>query len=210
MLVDVSGEVAADLEDGLEGGVTGDRAFLDEAVDPVAELGVVAVGDAEHAGDDLDGDVLREVGGGVASAVGDEPVDEVVGHCPGDGLVVGDDLRGEDREQEPADVGVVRGILGDGRGVEPEVVGRFGAVGDQDGAGGEPVVVVGDGGEVLVAGGDPHAVVPVGVRDRAVGPKLLVDGVRVGDEVGIEVVEVRGPVGDGWSVHRWSPVRGRW
>lgn len=109
MLVDVSGEVAADLEDGCEGGVTGDRAFLDEAVDPVAELGVVAVGDAEHAGDDLDGYVLREVGGGVASAVGDEPVDEVVGHGPGDGLVVGDDLWGEDREQESADVGVVRG-----------------------------------------------------------------------------------------------------
>ena len=34
------------------------------------------------------------------SAVGDEPVDEVVGHGPGDGLVVGDDLRGEDWEQE--------------------------------------------------------------------------------------------------------------
>lgn len=72
------------------------------------------------------------------------------------------------------------------------------------------MVVVGDGGEVFVAGGDPDAVVAVGVRDRAVGPELLVDGVWVGDEGGIEVVEVGGPVGDGWSVHRWSPVRGRW
>jgi hypothetical protein len=204
VLVDVSGEVAADLEDGCEGGVAGDGAVFDEAVDPVTELGVVAVGDAEHARDDLDRNVLREVGGGVASAVGDEPVDEVVGHGPGDGFVVGDDLRGEDREQQPADVGVVRRVLGDGWRVEPEVVGRLGAVGDQDRAGGEPVVVVGDGSEVFVAGGDPDAVIAVGVGNRAVGPELLVDGVRVGNEVGIEVVEVRGPVGDRRSFHRCS------
>ena len=167
VILDVAGEVPADLEDGVEGGLAGERALLDEAVDPVPEPGVVAVGDPEHPGDDLDGDVLGVVRSGVTFPAVDEPIDEIVGHRLGDGLVGGHHRRGELRQQQPADVGVVRGVLGDGRCVEPEVGRRFGPVGDQDRAGREPLVVVGDGGEVLVASGDPHAVVPVGVRDGA-------------------------------------------
>ena len=66
VILDVAGEVPADLEDGVEGGVAGERALFDETVDPVPEPGVVAVGDPEHPGDDLDGDVLGVVRSGVA------------------------------------------------------------------------------------------------------------------------------------------------
>ena len=170
-------------------------ADLEDVVDPLAELVAVAVGDAEHVGDDAHGDVLGIVDGGVAAALVDEGIDQLVadGARLGDELV--DGLRREGRQQHHARGPMARRVGGDGRRAAAADGRRV--VAHDHLARGEMLGVVGDGADVVVAGRQVGAPEALGVGDRALGGADAVpDRKRVLDPPGIEMVPVGQPIRD--------------
>src|SRR5215831_6620028 len=67
-------------------------------------------------------------------------------------------------------------------------------VAQDDGPRGEALGVVGDRGDVLVARRQPGTAEPLGVRDRATPPQVVLDRVGIGGPLRVEVGKVARPV----------------
>ena len=106
----VRGEVLPDLVEAAHHRRLVGDAVLEHGLDPAAEAVAVAFWNAQHVGDKLDRDMLGVLEGGVATALGDEAVDQLVADLArlGDELV--DGLRRERRQQHHAGQPVPRRI----------------------------------------------------------------------------------------------------
>ncbi len=177
----------------------------EHVLDELREQGRVLLGKPEHVADHPHRDVLRVVLGGVDHALpvrGAERVDQRVAVRPGGLLVPADGRLGEGRQQELARVVVERRVGGDRRrAADRGEVERRPEVADDDRPRGEALGVVGDRGNVFVARRQPGAAEPLGVRDRAALPQVVLDRERVRGPLGVRVREVARPVGDGAGDH---------
>ena len=170
---------------------------LEHALHELAEPRPVLRREAEHVGDDPHRDVLRVLGGGVDHVLPLERVDERVAERPGGRLLPADRGLGERGEQQLARVVVERRVGGDRRrAADRGHLGRRPEVAHDDRPRGEALGVVGDRRDVLVPGRQPSAAEPLGVRDRAALPQVVLDRIGVGGPLRLQVGEVGRPVGD--------------
>jgi hypothetical protein len=174
----------------------------DHADEPPEDVGVL-LREAEHLDDHAQRDVLCVVDRRVDHVLPRRRVEQLVAQFARERCQRSDRLRCERREQQPPCERVERRVRRDRRrdaDRRGEVVGPGPHLAHHDRPRREVLGVVRDRGDAVVRHRQPRAAVPIGVRDGARRAQVVPDGVGVADPLGIGVVEVLRPVGDGWPV----------
>ena len=191
--LDMAGEIAGHLLDRAHhGGVVPDAEFED-LVDPLDEEVAVIFRDAEHVGDGANRNVLGVAGRGVAFALRDEFVDQLVADRANPGLQLLHGVGRERRQQQLLRRLVLRRIGGDRRrGIDdlgPDIA-------HDDPARGEMLGVVGDFLYRLIGGRHVAAEKAVGMNHRRCRPHGFPDRKRIFGPLRIGMVEIVHPIGD--------------
>lgn len=192
--IDVLAEVGVDLQEGPSADLRIGRSDLEQLVQPEPELIAVLLGQAEHASDDEDRDVLGVGRGGVELGDVPDPVERVATDLAGDRLPSIDLARGEGGKEHSPGHGMLRWVACDRRGDAGEILGR--RLVDQDGARREVLRVIRDGGDLVVASDEVRPVEAVRVRDRASRAQVIPDLVGADTPLRVEMIEVGRPVVD--------------